>query len=219
MAGTHGAVYETKTRKDIWAGQPAKIQGPETVKSGEGALLLGMVMALAYGLGKLIALVKSTAVADEVVGAGDGTETEFTKTLAQRPVIPGSVTVTATIGAAEVDLVETGDGRLVGGDGGVHLGNIVYGRDGAASVSLVFGTAPDNATNVVIDYEHGDPDGRHLPEAVLISDIDATSADVATQVVKLGAVRADNLIWPDGISAAHKAHCLAELAKRGIHAV
>lgn len=218
MAGVNGVTTVTKTRKDIWAGQ-LRVQGPATIKSGVGAVLLGTVMALAYGLGTLIALVKSTAIAAEVLGAGDGAETDFTATLAQRPVIPGTAVVTATIGAAEVNLVEVGDGKLLGGDEDEHSGVIAYGRDGKASISLAFGTAPDNATNITLAYEHGDPDGRHLPETVLTKDEDATSAAVATQVVKLGDVRADNLIWPDGISDAHKAYCLAEMAKRGVIAL
>lgn len=87
-----------------------------------------------------------TAVTGEVVGAGTGSQTEYTYTTSQNPVQPGSVTIDATVGAAPVSMTDDGDGNLSGTAG---TGTINY---YTGAISLTFSTAPDNATNVTIDY-------------------------------------------------------------------
>ncbi len=214
MSGILGAEEKSKSIKTVWADQ-SPIQTTEVVKAGEGELQAGAVLAEAFD-GGLYALAAASAVAGEVVGAGDGTTTQFSATLANRPIIPGTVTVTAPIGGAGSTLTEDGRGNLVGADGS---GVITYGDDGEAQISLTFTTAPDNGADITVDYEHGSPTLKHDPIGVLLHDVDATSADVEAEVARGGAVRLDALVWPAGISDANKTWALAQLAKRGVHAV
>lgn len=92
----------------------------------------------------------ATAVADENIEAGDGSVTEFTGVLANGDVEPGSLSLTATVGAAEETATDDGSGAITGDfSGTIDYTTGVY--------TLVFGTAPDNATNVVADYNHTIP--------------------------------------------------------------
>ena len=100
----------------------------------------------------------------------DGARKRFAGTLVNRNIAPGSVVIHATIGAALCDLRDDGNGRLTGariGAGPAFAieaqgdGTIDY-RDGTFLLS--FGTpaggAPDAASAITADYEHG---SNYLP--------------------------------------------------------
>jgi hypothetical protein len=93
----------------------------------------------------------STDVEAEVLAAGDGSEVVFHGILANDDIEAGTVAVTATVGAAPVTMSDDGEGRLSGTAG---AGTIDY---TTGLFSLVFGTAPDNATNVTANYSHTPP--------------------------------------------------------------
>ncbi len=214
MSGQLGVTEQTLTPVDILAGE-VTIQGEKTIASGEGVVAAGTVLAKAFD-GKYYKMVKATAVAAEVIAAQAGTAVTFTGNLANRFIVPGSVTIKATIGAAEVELVEDGHGHLTGDDGS---GTLSYGDDGSAAFSVTFTTAPDNPSNITADYEHGAADLKHIPAVVLLAEADATSAEAKAQALLLGAARSAALTWPTNISDAHKADALDRLAKRGLYAV
>ena len=214
MSGKLGVTEQALTPADILAGE-VTIQAEKAVANGEGVAAAGTVLAKGFD-GKYYRMVKGTAVAAEVIAAQSGTAVTFTGNLANRFVIPGSITIKATIGAAEVELVEDGHGRLAGDDG---AGTISYGEDGSAAFSITFDTAPDNPSNITADYEHGAADLKHIPAVILLAEADATSAEAKAQTLLLGAARSAALTWPTNISAAHKADALDRLAKRGLYAV
>ena len=59
-------------------------------------------------------------------------------------------------------------------------------------------------------------DGTQKPRAILIADIDATSAAVTVYVYLVGTYRASDLIWPDGITADQKNEAILSLQDQGI---
>ncbi len=59
-------------------------------------------------------------------------------------------------------------------------------------------------------------DGSEVARAILVEDVDATSAAADALVYGLGKFRLSDLVWPDGISDADKNTALLNLADRGI---
>ena len=209
------ATEVTLEQTSVRAGETS-IQKKEAIASGEGSLKAGHVLAQGFDQ-KFYALVKATAVTAEVIAAqSEGPAVTFTGNLANRLVVPGSVTIKATIGAAEVELTEDGHGSLSGDAGS---GTLSYGEDGSAAFSVTFDTAPDNPSNITADYEHGAASLKHIPAGVLLEDADATSAEVSAQVLRLGEARSAALTWPASITATNKAQAIADMAKKGLYPV
>jgi hypothetical protein len=95
----------------------------------------------------------TTDVTDEVAdNTPDGVLVSFSGTLAPHPYMniedDTSVTFTATIGAVPVDITDTVSGVL-DGDGGNITGTIDY---VTGEWTLEFTTAPDDTTDIVVDY-------------------------------------------------------------------
>jgi hypothetical protein len=67
----------------------------------------------------------------------------------QRRILPGSVSVAATIGAAAVTVTDNSAGVLDDGTA-THTGTINY---ATGAIDIDYGTAPDNATNVVASWK------------------------------------------------------------------
>jgi hypothetical protein len=157
--GTHSS-YTYGAETVLGNGHPPVVRSGD-VKASNGTYPMGLLVALDssedmvefeqvsdedIGTGEAAA----TAVADENIEAGDGSVTEFHGALANADVEPGSLSLTATVGAAEVTATDDGNGAITGDFSGViDYTTGVY--------TLVFGTAPDNATNVVADYNHTIP--------------------------------------------------------------
>lgn len=93
----------------------------------------------------------ATAVNDEVLGAGDGATKAFEAILANDDITPGSIVITGTVGAASKTAADDGQGRL-SGDLGAGIVDCASGY-----VRLYCPTAPDNSTNVTLDYSHTPP--------------------------------------------------------------
>lgn len=99
--------------------------------------------------------VGATAVAAGVLSsAPNGTLKTFTLAFAGQKLAPGSLVITATVGAAPMTIRDTGDGRLVG-----QQATTLVRADGevdyvAGTATITFSTAPDNATNITGNYEH-----------------------------------------------------------------
>jgi len=215
MTGELGATETTLTPADILAGE-AVIQKAEIIKAGQGELEAGAIVAEGFA-GGFYALDAAAAVVDEVVASQTGSAVNFSGYFAQRPIIPGTVEITALVNSAvSTSLTEDGQGHLTGSHGS---GTMTYGLDGRAHFDLTWDVAPDNPSDITADYEHGAADLKHEPAGVLLAGVDATSADQAAQVLKLGPVRSAALVWPAGISEANKTWAQARLAKRGVHAV
>jgi hypothetical protein len=70
-------------------------------------------------------VITSASIFDEVVGAGDGSQSAFTFTLANQRVQPYSVTISAYTNTIELMVDSTGDGTLFGNYGGT-FGTINY---------------------------------------------------------------------------------------------
>lgn len=116
--------------------------------------------------------VAGTAVeAESLVADAGGTAKTFTGMLAHGAVVPGSVTIAATVGAAAKAMTDDGQGRLAGT--GVGSGFIDY---GSGFYHLVFSTAPDDDTAVTADYAHG---AVAIPAGTLTEYVSATAGWVA----------------------------------------
>lgn len=89
-----------------------------------------------------------TAVTGESFGTGDGSTKTFSGTLANTPVVPGSVTVNETGG--EETFTDNGDGTLTGDQGG--SGTINY---KSGDISVTFNAAPAGTDDITADYRHG----------------------------------------------------------------
>lgn len=210
MARDFGVGSDTVTPVALEGGHPLVTKGI-TFLSGETPAK-GQVLAKDAD-GKFVSLVLEAAVADEVLAAGDGATKVFEGVLANGGVIPGSVTITATVGAAAKDMTDDGQGGLSGA--GVGIGFIDY---ASGYFRLVYDTAPDNATNVVGDYSH-DVAGKAKAAAVAPEAVDASAGDEPGAVIVHGEVYLDALVWPDGITAGQKARALNQLAAAGVHAI
>jgi hypothetical protein len=71
------------------------------------------------------------------------------------------------------------------------------------------------------DYEYnilnpGGSDGTEVARAILLEDVDATSAAVKTQGYFAGKYRLSDLVWPGGITDAQKNAALLGLQDKGI---
>jgi len=114
---------------------------------------LTVLSASAKSLTELLEL-EETAVTDEVAAAADGSTLTFSGTLDPHPTTPrtvgiktSSITFTATVSAGSVDITDDGSGALSGTN---CTGTIDY--DTGAWTLVFTGTAPDNSTNIVVDY-------------------------------------------------------------------
>ncbi|MEM2815812.1 MAG: hypothetical protein QW056_06015 [Candidatus Bathyarchaeia archaeon] len=87
----------------------------------------------------------TTAVSNEVIGTGDGSETEFSATLAHAPVVPGTVVVTDGVET----FIDLGEGSLIGDKGGDGYIDYITGE-----ITVDFDTAPSNGVNIRVDYEY-----------------------------------------------------------------
>lgn len=210
MAGTYGVNETAGVEVSQLIAGDFHAMKKVTILSGEGALKRGAVLAFDQANEKHVQLDKESAVADEDIGDGDGSTTQFTAQLANTPVVPRTVTITATVSSSAVDAVDDGHGKLTGT--GVS-GTIDY---GTGEVSLTYGTAPDNATDILADYSYGDAADKHVAAAILAEDADATSADKEAQAYFGGEYRSADLVWPDAITAANKARALRQLEAKGI---
>ncbi|MFH2124933.1 MAG: hypothetical protein ABIK12_00350 [Pseudomonadota bacterium] len=91
-----------------------------------------------------------TAVADEeLVADAGGSLTTFEGTLANTGVVPGGVSIAATVGAAAKAMADDGNGNLFGE--GVGTGIIDY---ATGYYRLNFDTAPDDDTAITASYAH-----------------------------------------------------------------
>ena len=59
-------------------------------------------------------------------------------------------------------------------------------------------------------------DGTEEARAILVEDVDATSAAAAAQAYVLGKFRSADLVWPAGITDAQKKAALLQLQDRGM---
>ena len=99
---------------------------------------------------ELVADAGGTAVADEeLVADAGGALTMFEGTLANTGVMPGTVAIAATVGAAAKAMADDGNGNLFGE--GVGTGIIDY---ATGYYRLNFDTAPDDDTAITASYNH-----------------------------------------------------------------
>lgn len=104
------------------------------------------------------------SVDDEVVGAGNGTSKVFRTTLANRHSLQGSFVVTCTVGAASKTFADDGNGAFASTSGGVTISGTIDYNTGL--IVVAFSTAPDNATNVTVDYQYeSEATAGDVPEA------------------------------------------------------
>ena len=66
------------------------------------------------------------------------------------------------------------------------------------------------------EVDPADGNGTEDARAILAEDADASSADVTAEIFLTGKYRYDDLVWPDGITAAQKQAALLQLQDRGI---
>ena len=210
MSRDYGVTSEVVTR-DSLLGDHQPVMKSGIILSGEN-LALGAVLAQDAD-GKYVGLdLEASISAESLVADAGGTLTAFEGFLAHGGVVPGSVTIHATVGAAAKTLVDNGAGKVSGtaGSGLIDYASGYY--------RLIFGTAPDDNTAITADYGH-DAAGLALARAVLLEAIDASGGDEAGLVLAHGLVNADDLAWPAAITAEQQARALNQLAAAGIHAL
>ena len=134
------------------------------LKVDQGELPAGLILS-----DSVDGMVPYAVVADEAVGAGDGTEKNFTHTLAKVPAMPGSVEITDGVETFSDD----GLGRLAGSAGG--SGTVVY---ATGKVAVGFNAAPANAAAITADYQRE-------PAAVLDEPVD-TAESGSGLAIRLG---------------------------------
>ncbi len=211
MARDYG-VNTTMVTEDSLLGDHPPIIKSGTILSGED-LTLGAVLAVNSD-GKNLGLDLETEVeTEELVADAGGATQVFEGFLANGGVVPGSVTISATVGAAAKTMTDNGKGKLAGA--GVGVGTIDY---ASGYYWLSYSTAPDDDTAVAAAYSH-DAAGQAVAVGVLLEAIDASEADEAGLVLLHGVVNTDDLVWPDSITADQKARALNQLAAAGIHAL
>lgn len=138
------------------------------VVADQGTLPVGLVMTENAS----DELVPYQEVAAEVLGTGDDATAQFTGTLAQGPIEPGSVSITDGTETFSDD----GIGRLVGDAGG--SGSVFY---DSGAVDVTFNANVGNGTDVTVDYVTG-------IDAVLDEGVDTTKSSSAV-VARQGPVR------------------------------
>ncbi len=111
-------------------------------------------------------------VNEEIIGAGDGVEKVFAATLKFADgggVRPGTLAITATVGASPVVVTDDANGGLVG-----MVGTINY-RTGA--LAITYTTEPDDATAISASYRWDSEGSNLLPQI----DIQITTTSVDTE--------------------------------------
>ena len=159
------------------AGTP--VQGPNvTIPDGFAVSLIYHPSNTGnVGIGKSsAAALINKAISGEVIGAGDGTTTSFSGTLAHPPIVTSSITIHYTISSTAYTATDDGAGNISGTD---CSGTINY---STGAWSLTFTTAPDSGTNITADYT------VDAPGAVLLT---AAGQSVAEKITNL------NLLWFD----------------------
>ena len=210
MTRDYGVGSDTVTPVALEGGHPL-IQKSGTILSGED-LAKGAVLAEDSD-GKLVGLDLEVVIADEeLVADAGGSATVFEGFLANEGIIPGSVTIKATVGAAAKDMTDDGKGGLAGS--GVGIGFIDY---ASGYYRLIYDTAPDISTSIDADYTH-DVDGKAVPVGVLPEAVDASGGDEPASYIAHGELYLTALGWPASITAAHKARAIKALAQAGIFA-
>lgn len=120
----------------------------------------------------------SDRVIGENVGTGTGAATAFSKTLARKPVIASSLTLSYTIGSTSYEATDDGAGAITGT--GISSATINY---TTGALAITFSTAPDAYTAVdVSEYRFNvekDTDG--IGEV----DFEVTSSNVDAEVFPL----------------------------------
>lgn len=147
-------------------------------------------------------LVPYQAVADEVLGTGDGGTATFSGTLTNLKVEPGTVVVTDGV---EI-FTDNGFGVLVGDAGG--SGTINY---DTGAISVTFNANVGNGTDVEVDY-------NTRIDGVLDETVDTTKSDSATYIPH-GSVRRDALKVGAVTPAAPSTTLLKALRDKGIYAM
>ena len=137
------------------------------------------VNVVPYGTGGLLdtlrGLLLGTEVADEVLYAGDGVTTSFSGvSLANTPCGLGRLTITYTVGATDYTASDDGSGNIEDDATGELTSGTVNYTTGA--IALEFDTAPDNVTNITVDYLYGDP-GQDWKELMYQDTEDSVGAD------------------------------------------
>ncbi|MBU4278181.1 MAG: head decoration protein [Proteobacteria bacterium] len=210
MARNYGVTSDSLTPVALEGGHPI-ITKPGTLLSGENAAK-GQVLGQDAD-GKYVNLDLEPAVADEVLVADAGGSLKVFEGLLVNPgVIPGSVTIGATVGAAAKEMTDDGKGGLAGA--GVGFGFIDY---ASGYYRLIFTTAPDDDSAITAGYSH-DAAGKAKAAAVAPEAVDASSADEAGVFIVHGEVYKAALVWPDSITDAQKARTLEQLETAGVYA-
>lgn len=148
-------------------------------------------------------LVPLADVSGEVIGTGDGAQTDFTGTLGTGlPVEPGTVSITD----GTETFTDDGCGRLAGDAGG--SGTVNY---KTAAYSVSFNAAPSDGADITAGY-------TTALAGVLDEDTDTAVSGAGLYIVH-GTCRQDMLKVGKTDKAAPGAALLAMLAGRGIYAV
>lgn len=152
------------------------------VKANQGELKKGQLVAKDTNE-EIIPYAKYEYVSESVdnrqqIGTGNGSATTFSGTLNDKPVCPGSVTVTA----GSVEGTDDENGNIKGT--GISSGYINY-KTGA--ITVTFSSAPANGTAIKVAY-------ANKPVGVLTNVVDTTKETVGSVLVHGTVVKAALLV-------------------------
>lgn len=141
-------------------------------------------------------LASGSAIAAEVIDStANGTLTSFSGTLANKLSIPGSIEMTATVGAAVVTITDNGEGVL-SGDGVTGTINYTTG-----AWTLEFDTAPDDTTDITADYTRLVDPVNAVADENLGSPLALGSTNAYSDSLRFTTELANNNIIPNTFSA------------------
>ena len=119
-----------------------------------------------------------TSSTSENIGTGDGSETNFSATLTNLPVIPGSIDVTMTYTSTLYHCYDNGQGTITGSE--VISGNIDY---ITGDLDIDFADPPDNGTSVDCAYDYFHLNTQVVFEPSLYDDSDKFITRLSSQTL------------------------------------
>lgn len=152
MPESYGITETPLSQDKLLSGDHPRVELPVTIASGCGELSRGTLLGRRLSDGKYAPITPGTTYTGEIIGAGNGSQTDFLNIpLAHPGVKPGSFTATAKVNDDPVTyetFTDNGDGTLTSDKGGTGKINYAEGK----VVELKFNTAPVSGENILATY-------------------------------------------------------------------
>lgn len=185
-------------------------------------VLSGQNLALLEVIAKILLSIPTTGTADGG-NTGDGTCTGVAGDV--KNTIEETFTLTCIAEAANAgtfSVIGSKSGRLADAEVGVAYDSDYIDftlNDGATDFALgdIFTIDISAGSGKVVALDPDAVDGSQVAAGIMCGAVDATGGDTSgVAVTRHAQIAADNLVWPDGITADEKTKALADLKAAGI---